>query len=128
MSIIKINADAAKAAKLARLKAACSEAIRAGVVSSALGSPHLYDTDKDSDQLNLVGAGLLGLDIAYTCTDIATGIKAQRVHTAAQMAQVYHEGVALKGGMIGHLNDLRTQLDAATDIAAVDAVVWVTPV
>ncbi|MEE9357455.1 DUF4376 domain-containing protein [Candidatus Vondammii sp. HM_W22] len=102
----------AKAEKLRALKEACSNAIRAGIYSDALGSSHHYDTDKEIDQINLVGAGLAGVDILYTCTEVSSGIKAQRLHTAAHINQVFKEAAAEKVRLLGVLYERAAQLEA----------------
>ena len=104
--------DEVKKARLDVLKTACSAAINAGFVSSALGSAHRYDTDKPTDQLNLIGAGLGGVDLPFTCTDLATETKQQRPHTALQLAQVYTEASAEKVRLLGVLDAARTALNA----------------
>ena len=98
--------------KLVVLKSACSAAINAGFVSPALGSEHRYDTDQPTDQVNLIAAGLGGVDLPYTCTDLATETKQQRPHTAEQLAQVYAEASAEKVRLLGVLDAARATLNA----------------
>ena len=126
-----IALDRAKEAKVAELKAACSAAVRSGFVSAALGSDHRYDTDKTEDQVNLIGAGNAGADIKYTCTKVDTDIKARRLHTAAQMAQVLADGIAQKDAYIDLLHAKLAAVSAismTTDLGAalteIDAVTW----
>lgn len=123
--------EEAKTVKLDRLKADCTAAINAGFVAAALGSDHRYDTDKPTDQVNLIAAGLGGVDLPFTCTDLATETKAQRPHTAEQLAQVYAEASAEKVRLLGLLDDLRQQLVAITittdleaALAEVAALAW----
>ncbi|MEJ1358359.1 MAG: hypothetical protein RPU91_07660 [Candidatus Sedimenticola sp. (ex Thyasira tokunagai)] len=110
----------AKAAKLQELKQACNDAIRAGITSDGLGSAHFYETEKDVDQINLIGAGMAGVDIHYTCTEVATGNKAQRPHTATQIKQVFMEGAAEKVRLLGVLYTLTAQLGAVAITTTID--------
>ncbi|MEJ1402588.1 MAG: hypothetical protein RPU61_03595 [Candidatus Sedimenticola sp. (ex Thyasira tokunagai)] len=121
----------AKAAKLQELKQACNDAIRAGITSDSLGSAHFYETENDVDQINLIGAGMAGVDIHYTCTEAATGSKAQRLHSAAQIKQVFMEGAAEKVRFLGILYGLTDQLDAVeitttltAALAVIEGIVW----
>ncbi len=126
-----IALDRAKEAKVAELKAACSAAVRGGFVSAALGSDHRYDTDKTEDQVNLIGAGNAGADIKYTCTEVTTGIKSRRLHTAAQMAQVLADGIAQKDAYIDLLHArlaavsaISMTADLGAALTEIDAVTW----
>lgn len=103
---------AAVAKRLGALKTECSAAINAGFISPALGSDHRYDTDKPTDQLNLIAVGLGGVDLPFTCTDLATETKQQRPHTATQLAMVYAEASAEKVRLLGLLDVARTALNA----------------
>lgn len=121
--------------KIASLKAACRAACFSGYTSSALGSPHLYETEQDgnkNDQINLTAihsdacANLAtpGWTQKMTCTEISTGIKARRAHTAAQARDV---AVGAKAMIDGHLETLWTKIDAvnaATTVAEVEAISW----
>lgn len=96
---------------------ACEAAITAGFQSDALGAPHQYSSKLD-DQLNLTGAILRGLDMPYACRD-EQGVKAFRLHTAAQLHQVGDDFTLYKLQLLQHANELKQQLDLA--LAAGDA-------
>ncbi|RMG60294.1 MAG: hypothetical protein D6717_00395 [Gammaproteobacteria bacterium] len=122
--------DAALAAENQKqaINAACAAEITAGFTSSALGTPHVYDSTLE-DQINLLGAAMSGQDLPFTCTDPATGVKAEVLHTSAQLQQVYADGVSFKSGLLSKARTLKTQLnqlaaDPATTQADIDAVVW----
>jgi hypothetical protein len=85
--------DELKARKLVQLNQACENAIASGFSSSALGSPYTYESQYPQDRENLIGAKLAGVDMDFTCID-SQGVKAQRPHTAAQIAEVFQDGVA----------------------------------
>lgn len=114
--------DQLKADKIAEINAACRAEIVGGFVSQALGSPYTYDSQEE-DQLNLIGAAGLGVDIPYRCAD-AAGIKAFRQHTAAQLRQVATDGAMVKLGALQKAANLKAQVAAAVTEADVAAVVW----
>lgn len=114
--------ESVKSAKAAEINAACAAAIVGGFTSSALGAPHTYDSALE-DQLNLIGAVSLGVDLPYRCTD-AAGIKAFRLHTSAQLKQVAVDGALVKLTALEKAAALKAQVQAATDAAAVEAVAW----
>ena len=117
-----IALERARIAKTAEINAACAAAIIGGFASSALGAPHTYDSALE-DQLNLIGAVSLGIDLPYRCAD-ATSVKAFCPHTAAQLKQVAADGAAIKLAALEKAATLKAQVQAAADEAAVEAVAW----
>lgn len=111
-----------KAAKTAVINTACAAAIVGGFASSALGAPHTYDSALE-DQLNLIGAVSLGVDLPYRCAD-AVGVKEFRMHTGAQLKQVAADGALVKLTALEKAATLKAQVQAAADAAAVEAVAW----
>jgi len=114
--------DSVKASKSTEINAACASSIVGGFTSSALGAPHTYDSALE-DQLNLIGAVGLGIDMPYRCAD-AAGVKEFRLHTAAQLKQVAADGARVKLTALEKAAALKAQVQAAVDAAAVEAVVW----
>lgn len=112
----------AKISKVKELSDACSNAIRSGFQSSALGEPHHYSSELE-DQLNLLGATLLGVDLDYVCSN-AEGLKIARSHTSAQMQQVYGDGAMTKQILIYQFHQLRQQVEAAESVEAVGTISW----
>lgn len=122
--------NAAQSAKIAEINAACESAIVSGFTSDALGSTHTYRSRRD-DQINLMGAAQSGAATKFKCAD-SSGVWALRDHTAAQIKQVFADGVARKLALIEQSNALTDQVDAitsdhATPIAAVKAITWSAP-
>lgn len=117
-----IALERAQAAKSAEINAACATAIVCGFASPTLGAPHTYDSALE-DQLNLIGAVSLGIDLPYRCAD-AAGIKAFCLHTAAQLKQVAADGAMVKLAALEKAATLKAQVQAAADVAAVEAVAW----
>lgn len=114
--------DSIKAAKFAEINAACAAAIVGGFTSSALGTPYTYDSALE-DQLNLIGAVGLGIDLPYRCADTA-GVKEFRLHTAAQLKQVAADGAVIKLASLEKAATLKAQVQSAADASSVAAVAW----
>lgn len=111
--------------KVAEVNQACESAITSGFWSDALGERHRYSSQLD-DQLNLTGAILRGLDMPYACSD-EQGVKAFRLHTAAQLRQVGDDFTLYKLQLLQHANELKQQLDhalATGDTEAMAQIRW----
>ena len=123
----------AQAIQIAALYAACDAEMVGGFVSSALGAAYTYPT-KPTDQVNLIGAAtdannpanLSTWTRAFPCAD-STGVWARRDHTAVQIRQVFADGVTAREALSAQLAALVAQVEAATTVAAVQAIVWTSP-
>ena len=115
--------DALKLQKIDELKLACSEAIQTGFYSSAIGTPHKYDSALPQDQTNLVGAKIAGVDMNFTCTD-EDGVKTERFHTASQIEQVFIAGMVHIQTQKAHFYSKITALNNATTLVEVNNVTW----
>lgn len=119
----------ALANKRRELNANCDAAITAGFTSSALGTPHTYPSSEE-DQLNLLGLVTAGVDHWFDADD-GTG-EAQKLHTAAQLQQVFSDGLTYKGTVLQQCKTLKAQAQAVADgagtieekLAAIEAIVW----
>jgi hypothetical protein len=119
-----------KAIKTQQLRAAAAQASVADFKSSALGAVYSYPCDELSQQ-NLIAsvtASLIpGLPSNWTtpfwCADI-NGVWAFREHTAAQIQQVGQDGKQHIVDNQRKLAALQPQVDAATTVAAVNAITW----
>ncbi|MGO4496434.1 hypothetical protein AB4114_11110 [Paenibacillus sp. 2RAB27] len=87
-------------AKIAELNAACNAAILAGFTSDALGSPHTYSFDYDS-QINLGGiySAILGGLITTPQVWRASGVPVP--HTIDQLKILFAHGMIHKNTNIG---------------------------
>lgn len=112
-----------KSAKMDELKRICTQYINSGFISSALGSAYTYDSALPQDQINLLGAKLSGVDVNYTCTN-STGTKAQVMHTAAQISQVFADGATWVETNKAHFYTRADAVQAAATVTDVQAVVW----
>lgn len=116
----------AKQSKLVELEALCETQIISGFVSSALGSEHWYKSEQ-IDQLNLIGVVTGGTDDYFK-----SGIKDTQgviawdwvLHTSAQLKQVLNDGKNVKTTLLQKLTMQKAQVDLATTLAEVEAVVW----
>lgn len=120
-----LNHDAVYAAKVAEINQACETAITGGFISSALGSPFEYGSQLE-DQLNLTGAVLRGLDLAYPCRD-DQGVKAFLLHTIEQLNLVSADFTLFKLQLLQKANELKLQLDQALadgDLDTLESLSW----
>lgn len=111
--------------KVREINEACEIAITAGFWSSALGTPHRYDSLLE-DQLNLTGAVISAEPAQYPCRD-EEGVKAFRTHSAEQLRQVSNDFTRYKFDLLQLANTLKEQLDLALeagDMTALEMVTW----
>lgn len=115
-----------KQSKLVELEALCETQIISGFASSALGSEHWYKSEQ-IDQLNLIGVVTGGTDDYFK-----SGIKDTQgvitwdwlLHTSAQLKQVLNDGKNVKTTLLKKLTMQKAQVNLATTLAEVEAVVW----
>ena len=115
-----------KTSKTNEINSACSKAITSGFTSSALGTPHTYQSEQ-TDQLNLIGVVTAGTDDYFKCgvTDANGNITWNyELHTIVQLQQVLADGKAHKQALLQKANTLKVQVASATTVAKVKAIVW----
>ena len=120
----------ARSLQLNLLNASCRSTIAAGYNSSALGSPHSYPSLM-SDQQNLVDAMCESLvpnlpnswSVVIWCAD-AMGNWSLTPHTAAQTQHVHSDWMAFRVAAQQKLGTLTAQINAATQVDAVNAINW----
>jgi len=133
-SITKAEVDGLLAPTLAELKAsktneinsACAKAITSGFTSSALGTPHTYQSEQ-TDQLNLIGVVTAGQDDYFKCgvTDANGNVTWNyELHTIVQLQQVLADGKAHKQVLLQKANTLKAQVASAITVADVEAIAW----
>jgi hypothetical protein len=115
--------EAKKLYTIDKLKQACTSQIQAGFTSDALGTAYTYQSALPQDQMNLMGAAMLGVDLPFTCID-STGYKSKLLHTAAQMKQVFLTGAAHIEAATTKYDILKKQVEDATTIESIDGVSW----
>lgn len=118
--------DRARAERTIAINTDCRAAIIGGFTSSALGTPHVYDSE-ETDQINIVGAALAGVDQPYKCLDPSTDVKSFHLHTAAQLQQLLADGAARKYRCIAQANLLKAQVQAAQTYEELQTIVWSDP-
>jgi hypothetical protein len=112
------------------LNSACQSQITAGFTSSALGTAYTYPA-KVTDQQNLTASVLSslmpGLPTTWTTPfwcENSSGTWAYVTHTAAQIQQVGQDGKNAILTAMQQLQTLTAQVNAATTVAAVQAITW----
>ncbi|EMM99098.1 hypothetical protein LEP1GSC021_1650 [Leptospira noguchii str. 1993005606] len=98
----------------------CESKIISGFVSSALGTPHFYNSDRD-DQLNLVGLVSLNTSVLHKCTD-EDGTKEERKHTFDQIKQVLGDGVTRKTFLLQRCASLKAIIQSIETVNELDNV------
>jgi hypothetical protein len=121
---------AAQEEQISTINRACAAAITGGFQSSALGKPHTYPSSQ-TDQLNLgnnvISSLLPNLPASWTTPQICCdehGVWAYLPHSTAQIQKA---GIDVKAAIIDRLTkkaSLQAQIEAAIDIAAVQAINW----
>lgn len=107
--------------KVEELSASCEIEIISGFISNALGTGHLYQSDRD-DQLNLLG--VQGSDGAFKCS-VDNGVTWEYVlHTSAQLSTVLSDGRIFKSDLLIKFNTLKTQVVAVTTQIELDLIIW----
>jgi hypothetical protein len=87
--------------------------IRAGCTSSALGAAHVYSGDLDT-VTNITDLMIAGIDSYFTCTD-AAGIKSRKLHTYAQIVQVFTDGMNRKKIILDERDAIKGTIASMTD-------------
>lgn len=105
---------------------ACATELLAGFNSSALGTPHKYDS-AIVDQLNFMQAYAIAqvtnAPVEYRVWN-EDGTKSFYPHTAAQFETVYQDGATVKAAALTKCATLKISITAATTNDAVTAIVW----
>lgn len=113
-----------KNAKIAELDQACSQAISQGFTSSALGVAHTYPYD-DEAQRNLHAAIIDTLiDSTVTTVSFKTLDAGYQNHTVAQIQQVAKDSKTPFMNNLNKYNNLKSQVQSATTVDAINAIVW----
>ncbi|UOG54760.1 hypothetical protein [Leptospira noguchii] len=115
-----IDIDQKRDSLIRLVNSICESKITAGFVSSALGAPHFYNSDRD-DQLNLVGLVSLNTSVLHKCTD-EDGIKEERKHTFDQIKQVLGDGVARKTFLLQRCASLKAIIQSIDRVGELDNV------
>ncbi len=117
----------AQSSQIALLRSACQSAITGGFTSSALGSAYNYPSDSNTQaNINSAAGNPSGGEIRCTLTPTALSWPLV-AHTQAQAQTVLTALMAWVNGCQNKLDTLIAQVNAATTVAAVQAVVWVNP-
>ena len=119
-----------KIQKANEINTACGTQIISGFTSESLGSVKHYQSEQ-IDQLNLVGVVAGGIDDMFKCgTEDADFVNngiiawAYEPHTIAQLIQVLNDGKAYKQTLLQRAYTLKEDIESATTVAAVNAIVW----
>jgi len=116
--------EEAKIEKIADTNNAVAAEIVSGFYSTALGSKHLYQSERE-DQLNLLGLASSGADLPFKCSADDGANWSYVLHTARQLKKVMSDGITHKLTALqkGEASKARVKLlpDTATQ-ADIDAI------
>ena len=120
----KLNAKIkeAKEAKIAELNNKC-DALLVSFCSKALEEEHIYDGGLE-DQINLMGALNLGIDMPFRCKKATSEHKENILHTKEQLAQVFNDGLKYKTDIINRCGALKSYVLSLNDIESIQEVSW----
>lgn len=120
----KLNAPIkeAKKAKIAELNSKCDELL-VSFCSKALGEEHIYDGSLE-DQINLMGAVNMGVDMPFRCRKATSEHKENILHTKEQLRQVFNDGASYKANIINQCGALKSYVESLTEIEAIQSVNW----
>jgi len=117
-----IDLSSFKVKKRAEIEKSYIEKMQSGFISSALGTPHNYDSDGFAMTL-LVGAVATGINIPYPC-HTPDGVEVIESHTPAQMQQVLRDGAAVAISLKATKNLLFSRIENSTDVASIETIKW----
>lgn len=112
----------AKKAKIAQLNATC-DSLLTSFCSTALGEEHIYDGSL-KDQINLIGAVNMGVDMPFRCRKATSETKENIPHTKEQLAQVFSDGSSYKTDIINRCGALKSYVLSLNDIESIQEVSW----
>jgi hypothetical protein len=119
----ELTLEQTKAIRTAELNSLCQATICSGFYSSALGESRKYES-KIEDQINLMGAVQMNMDMLYRCWNPAGTRQEWYQHTAAQLKQVFMDGSIMVRANLERVSTLKEQVQAATTIEEVEAINW----
>lgn len=111
----------AKQLKIAELNATCDKLLLS-FKSSATGAERIYDSEVE-DQLNILALVAAGVDSYFRCA-LPDGPKENVKHTAAQMKQVFADGLKHKSVIIGICGILKAFVETQSDIDKIRTINW----
>jgi hypothetical protein len=121
-----------KGIKLAELEKARDVELNGGFTSSALGTPHWYDS-AEADQINLMGAinitsitqdRATASSIMFSCRSAKGQPRIYAAHTNLQLRQVLADGAVVKIRILQTYAVLVHTTMSLTSVSAIQAVTW----
>lgn len=111
----------ARQLKIAELNATC-DSLLVSFKSSATGTERIYDSEVE-DQLNILALVAAGVDSYFRCA-LPNAPKENVKHTAAQMKQVFADGLKYKSVIIGICGILKAFVESQTSIDRIRSINW----
>lgn len=112
--------------KTIQINEECEITIISGFPSSALGTFHTYQSDRD-DQINLMGLVTAGLDDLLKCgfkNEDETITWEWKPHTKEQLKSAFDDGSTYKKQQLVKATNLKNQIATAKTIEELTKIVW----
>lgn len=113
-----ISLEDLRSEKIQQINAQASEQIIGGFESSALGSPHIYDSELE-DQFNIKSIADLEIDSPIRCKNKATNLKTFLPHKEDQIKNLVNEFHIFKMNILKNADQLKIDLSKLTDSESV---------
>ena len=113
-----------KNTKIGELSTKCDTAIVNGFSSSALTTAHTYPSDDKAQSYLGDAIKRMELDSTVTSVNFKTLDAGFLTHTLPQLQQVFKDGFDFGQAQITKYNQLKAQVEAATTVDGVNAIVW----
>lgn len=112
----------AKVLKTEKINQACEKSIISGFTSTALGTVHTYQSDRD-DQINLMGLVTSEKDDLLKCKK-ESALAEWKPHTIAQLKKVFTAGATHKKTQLIKASTLKSQINNMLTVKEINEVIW----
>jgi len=123
----EIKLNQVKEQKINEINRIAEKKIVSGFTSSALGTPHLYQSEP-IDQLNLLGvvqtAQLTNENQLFKCSPDNGKTWEYKEHTPEQLVQVLKTGKETKISILLKANELKEKVKHATSVEEIQQITW----
>ena len=115
----KPTLDESKPQKVNDINLFCSTEITGGFDYNG----YRYDSGIE-DQINLMGAASMGIDLPFKCKKLSNGVKEFYPHTAAQLKAVVIAGAQFKMRILEKATTLKAKANQAATVKELEAIKW----
>lgn len=113
----------AKIIQIIQINTTCGKEITSGFTSSSLEDNLLYESEVE-DQTNLAGMKDRGTSLPLKCSSNGVDAFEWKVHTTAQLKEVFDDGVDFKLALLVKAAQLKDLVSKASTIEELDLISW----